>query len=286
MTGQGNYKIGILAAALSWVLLSGASCSPLAEPDRAQREPVPFSVLLPESGEDAPATKSAGDGSAATQLLVGVFDAAGHPLFCQTVTRTGAGEPFTFTLPLVRELNYQVAFWAQGEDAWVASSGFTAASLTNIPLTGHATLSAETDDAFSGRMNVAAGESTVAVTLERVWAQVNVATTATSLDLSTAGVTSVELTLTGLPTNYNVLTDSFSGSGDRTFSGTVEGGTFTVGGTSYTLLGHAYAPAAASPATAHATVMLKDALGATVRSTAVSNLPLRRGYRTNILGNL
>ena len=285
MTRQGNHIL-TLAAVLLLALVPLASCSPLAEPDGAQTAQVQFSVLLPESGEDAPATKSVVEGSAVTQLLVGLFDGSGHPLHCRTVTRSGAGEPFTFTLPLVRELNYRVAFWAQSPNAWVASSGFTAASLTNISLTGHTALSAETDDAFAGVTVVSGATAGHSVTLQRVWAQVNVATTATADELASDGVASVDLTLTGLPTTYNVLTDSFSGSDSRTFTGAVEGGFFTIGGTDYTLLGHAYVPAAAAPATVDATVTLKDSGSAVLRSTAVSNLPLRRGYRTNILGNL
>ena len=216
--------------------------------------------------------KSTGDGSGATQLLVGVFDAAGNAIdgYGKVVNQTAG--TFNFDLDLVNGLTYKIVLFAQSPGRYV-TDGWTNSSLKDITLSFSA-LSSEADDAFAAVKTLTVdGTVNVQMQLSRIFAQVNMAST---LDPGTAAVT---LRLAGMPTSYNALTGEFSGESDAVFTGTAKGGSYM----EYDYyLGYAYVPVRAN---ATATITLSDDSGV-LRSKEVGSLPLKANYRTNILGSI
>lgn len=229
-----------------------------------------FDILMP-------GTKAAGDGTAATQMMVGVFDAQGNAIegLRQVVTRS-ATSGFDFDLQLVGTLSYKVVLWAQYPDRYINSASWTAAGLKNISLTGITALNTEQADAFTAAASVPAGTTALTMTLARPFAQVTMATTA-----SLAGLDQARLTLTGVPAAYNAYEASATGTQNLTLTGSIAGGTYA---TDYTLIGYAYVPARVE--TVNATIELGTTAAPAQRTKTVENLPLKANYRTNILGNI
>ena len=222
--------------------------------------------------------KSIGDGSTATELLVGVFDADGNAIegYSKAVSRS-AGEAFDFELALVNNITYKVVLFAQRPDRYVNTASWTAEGLKNISLS-FGVLNADADDAFAAVKEITVtGSGNVTVSLSRIFAQVNVAS---STDPGAAA--SVRLKLTGIPTAYNAYEGSFAGSADITWSADARLGVSSpFAGYDY-YIGYAYVPVRASGFT-DATITIGDA-GDKVKT--VSNVPLRANYRTNILGEI
>ena len=221
--------------------------------------------------------KSTGDGSSATQLLVGVFDAAGNAIegYSKAVSRS-AGEAFDFELALVNNITYKVVFFAQSPGRYVNTASWTAEGLKNISLSFGA-LNADADDAFAAVKEITVtGSGNVTVSLSRIFAQVNVASS------TDPDAVSVSLKLTGIPTAYNAFAGSFAGSADVTWTADAPLGVSSpFAGYDY-YIGYAYVPVCASGFT-DATITIGDA-GDKVKT--VSSVPLRANYRTNILGEI
>ena len=222
-------------------------------------------------------TKSAGDGTAATQMMVGVFDAQGNAIEgLKTVVTHNAVSGFDFDLQLVGTLSYKIVLWAQSPDRYLNSASWTAAGLASISLTGYSAISTEADDAFTAFTTVPAGSNSITVDLVRPFAQVSVATTA---DLT--GITQAQLQFTGVPAVYNACTGTASDSQTISVAGAPILGAYA---TDYIYIGYAYVPARGETATA--TIALGTAANSAQRTKTVQNLPLKANYRTNILGNI
>lgn len=222
--------------------------------------------------------KSTGDGSTATELLVGVFDAAGNAIegYSKAVSRS-AGEAFDFELALVNNITYKVVLFAQSPGRYVNTASWTAEGLKNISLSFGA-LNADADDAFAAVKEITVtGSGNVTVSLSRIFAQVNVASS------TDPGAVPVSLKLTGIPTEYNAYEGSFADSADVTWTADAPlvGVSSPFAGYDY-YIGYAYVPVRVSGFT-DATITMGDA-GDKVKT--VSNVPLRANYRTNILGEI
>lgn len=257
---------------ISALLLVAAGCA---------RHPLemPLDVTFRVGLEGMEISKAISDGSAATQLLVGVMDEEGNSLQATTVSRS-AGTDFQFSLSLVEGMQYKVLFLAQSPGRYV-SGGFTSAEqLEAVPLTGDGTVNSEVDDAYAGVYEVSAdGSSTVSVTLSRICAQLNVGTTSS---VSASGMT---LKLTGIPVSYNVLLGTASGLQDWNAAGeSLTGVVLTEGGVDYHWLGYVYVPVGAREVVSSA--MLTITRAETPEVSEVMSVPLKANYRTNLIGEI
>ena len=246
-----------------------------------ERRPLemPVDVAFRVGFEGMESTKTVSDGSAATQLLVGVMDEEENSLQATTVSRS-AGNIFQFSLSLVEGMSYKVLFLAQSPGRYV-SGGFTSANqLKAVPLTGTGTMNSEVDDAYAGVYEVSAdGASTVSVTLSRICAQVNLGTT------SSDDASAVTLALTGVPNSYNVLLGTASGTQGWSASGVpLADAVLTEGGVDYKWLGYVFVPIGTGEVTS--SLSLSITRGGTVDSSEIASVPLRANYRTNIIGEL
>lgn len=219
-------------------------------------------------------TKGIADGSAATQLLVGVFDTDGNAIEGYKTVVTGTSGNFEFSLQLVESLTYKVVLFAQSPDKFVNTASWTAEGLKTISLAGKLAANSEACDAFSAVTTVTPATShTVEVNLTRIFAQVNVATTA-----SLSGITTATLAISGVPSVFNAYTAEATGSQNLSLSATPLNTAFATG---YTYILYAYVPVTGAHASVTATVTLDGSDPKTVQ-----NVPLQRNYRTNILGNI
>ena len=112
-------------------------------------------------------------------------------------------------------------------------------------------------------------------------AQVNIASSQTITD-----VTAVSLTVEGVPSSFDVLTGSASGSRTLTFAATspLSDQTFTEGGTDFNYIAYGYVPLGKDVRRCEATLTLTR--GGTPEEKVVGSLPLQGNYRTNLLGEL
>ena len=259
----------ILGAAL--LVLSAAACS---------RQELPGNETVTVRFNVAPATEAmigTKSADAASQLLVGVFDASGNPLAGLEKVVSAGASGFSFDLSLVEALSYKVVLLAQSPNRYVNSASWTAASLKAVSLAGTG-FSTENDDLFTASLTVnPADGNSVNVTLSRPLAQVNVATSA-SLD----GITKARFEFPGLPATLDALTGETSGTQDIVVEGAPVGGTYA---DTYNFIGYAYVPARATATSITATVTLSNDSGP-VRTKTIENLPLQRNRRTNVLGNI
>ena len=260
----------ILGAAL--LVLSAAACSRQELPGN---ETVTVRFNVAPATEAMIGTKSAG---AASQLLVGVFDASGNALAGLEKVVSAGASGFSFDLSLVEALSYKVVLLAQAPGRYVSTDSWTAASLKAVSLAG-TRFSNEADDLFTASLTVnPADGNSVNVTLSRPLAQVNVATSA-SLD----GITKARFEFPGLPATLDALTGETSGTQDIVVEGAPVGGTYA---DTYNFIGYAYVPARATASTITATVTLSNDSGPVRTKKTIENLPLQRNRRTNVLGNI
>lgn len=267
---------------LAIAILAFTACSK--EPGRGEDSPKGTVHFAVDGGFQAfinSGVKSAiGDGTTATQMMVGVFDVDGNALdgYQKVVTYT-AGTGFDFDLSLVLGLTYKVVLFAQSPGRYLNASSWTPDGLKAISLSGLA-LNAEEDDAFAAVATVnPSTDQNVNVNLVRPFAQVNVATSHAD---GLTGVMQAKLEIAGMPAVYNALTGQASGSQNLTLTGSPIGGTYA---TSYTYIMYAYLPVQGARADVTADITLSSGAGP-LRTKTVTNIPLQANYRTNILGDI
>ena len=276
-----------------------ASCNKEAErPASPEGEVVTatFTVAAPEGV----ATKAdIGDGTKATDLIVAVYDEQKNYLqaLSESADKSRDGLTWTVSMKVIKDLTYQFVFIAKS----ASDNGFS----TFTPATGklaidYSKLSANNDNAdfFFVQDKFKVEESfSKPETMQRPLAQVNFGAS----DLTEAGYSIntetmlTGVTLTGIYSEMDVLTEEISGeAGAVTFAQSVrvpaESPKFVDG---YDRVAMVYALVAKenqANVTATLNVTAKSANAANTQeypiTREVANVPLKRNYRTNILGDI
>ena len=276
-------RILLFASALAG-LFSAASCQQeIMDPE--VKAGVTYEITLPAG----PQTKSE-NGYATYDLHYEVYktvDAAALEtaplLFEETVTMTG--NTTKLTLDLLNDQDYTVLFWAnkQGMDYF---------DLTDLRQVGVKQAASNNDDrdAFCGKDQLAQhdGAQSKTVELKRPFAQINIATLVNAVDYDINPVSSL-VKVKDIPVSYNVFTGEPVGDeGEVEYTvNTVPAGNLTVNGTDYkkVAMNYALVPATAdNSATVEVYYEINTANG-TVKSS-IPNVPVKKNYRTNIIGNL
>lgn len=237
-------------------------------------------------------TRAIGDGQSVDQLLVGVF-LDGNFIKTHTFENRNAEGQFTVSIPLLRQEEYTLVFWAQNKDngIYTISEDDMQISIDYSKYDGKSLQATEAFEVFSAvqtGVTVSSAQTyggTLALT--RPFAQVNVAAAETDI---LDKVKRAELTLTNLPTGYNPLTGAMEGSKTNTFIFTdfsvEENDNLTTSdGEKYSYLATVWA----LPTTTDITVNLYDATegGNTVRDEMTfSGIELKPNVRLNIVGNM
>ena len=277
-----------LLAAVTLIALTAAACQKekLFDSQTAGEETVTFTVQT-----DAAATKATadndGDGAGLNRCLVAVYMKTGnsaepYKLYDTPSTTKQDNEHYSFTVNLIRKQNYQIVVWAdKGEAVYDVNNGLT--SVTRIA--NDKACNSDAYDAFYASTEFVQGSATssTSIVATRPFAQLNLITKDLNKDFQPGAVT---VTYSS-PQSFNP------------FDGTVSADMTEV---TYKADSHYYNPTTVTTATQHTLVMnyLFAAAGdqtilPSVKMTAkltvdaeieVANVPVKRNYRTNIIGNL
>lgn len=280
-----------LAAAAALLILA-ASCNK--EATIAEKElPVTMNITLPEIG-----TKAIADGLKVNKVHCIVFrngNLISHSDVTKTITMSG--KQATYTTRLISGQTYKIAFWAEVADNTYYTVDY--ASATVAASYGSAG-NDENRDAFFNAMEFTVTDATTAlsVTLKRPFAQLNYGLSAADKALADAisPIVKAEVSLDGgAYTKLNLLTGEVSAPATVPVvfasAPVITSEKLTVqpvgatAATEYEYLSMNYI-LVNQEVTPNATLKLYDASNSLVTTVNTSLVPLKRNYRTNIVGNL
>ena len=283
-----------LAATAMSVLAIACAKEPVA--DNGQQAGVSFMVEVP----GASVTKAYGEAEKATKLYYQVFDNAGAPiegLGVQTTDLVGKAAKVSFQL--VKDQTYNFVFWAQTATEGYytfGTDGLTQITANYTKADGTAqNANDENFDAFYAVKTLTiTGPISETVTLKRPFAQINIGTKGTitagtdSRDIVFTDATSA-VTVTGVPTVFKPLANADAQLGTPATTVTFEAaaapeGNITVNNEPYKYLAMNYVFASEAGAVTDITATL--AVEGKNVSLSVPNAPIKRNWRTNILGSL
>ena len=298
-------------AALAGMLAVAASCQ-RETPEGSTSDGDLIDVSMNFTVDDGrPATKAIGDGSAASKLAFYAYDEKGNYLpNLKPVSgyETLSDRKGTVKLKVIKGMKYQFVFVAYsanaipdlsnpaGNDYFVINPS---SKILTVRYDKIAKAQNEASDLFYTKIDHQFDASGQAkdVTLKRVMAQLNVGSTTEDFDVATnSGIDTDALktgyNLTSIPNTLGLLDGSVSGAADITLGTAIRPTeTLTVGGADYTWVSTAYVLVDGTTGqTTDVTLNVEmtnrsdDALSPIFRT--ITAVPLKRNYRTNILGNI
>lgn len=279
-------------AAAAALLVLAASCNK--EVSVSEKEvPVTMNITLPEIG-----TKAIADGLKVNKVHCIVFrngNLISHSDVTKTITMSG--KQATYTTRLISGQTYKIAFWAEVADNTYYTVDYASATVT---ATYGSVGNDENRDAFFNAMEFTVTDATSAlsVTLKRPFAQLNYGLSAADKALADAisPIVKAEVSLDGgAYTKLNLLTGEvsapatvpvvFASAPVITSEKLKVQPAGATAATEYEYLSMNYI-LVNQEVTPNATLKLYDASNALVTTVNTSLVPLKRNYRTNIVGNL
>ena len=279
-------------AAAAALLVLAASCNK--EVSVSDKEvPVTMNITLPEIG-----TKAIADGLKVNKVHCIVFrngNLISHSDVTKTITMSG--KQATYTTRLISGQTYKIAFWAEVADNAYYTVDYASATVT---ATYGSVGNDENRDAFFNAMEFTVTDATSAlsVTLKRPFAQLNYGLSAADKALADAisPIAKAEVSLDGgAYTKLNLLTGEvsapatvpvvFASAPVITSEKLKVQPAGATAATEYEYLSMNYI-LVNQEVTPNATLKLYDASNALVTTVNTSLVPLKRNYRTNIVGNL
>lgn len=279
-------------AAAAALLVLAASCNK--EVSVSEKEvPVTMNITLPEIG-----TKAIADGLKVNKVHCIVFrngNLISHSDVTKTITMSG--KQATYTTRLISGQTYKIAFWAEvADNAYYTVDYASATVAASYGSAGND----ENRDAFFNAMEFTVTDATAAlsVTLKRPFAQLNYGLSAADKALADAisPIAKAEVSLDGgAYTKLNLLTGEvsapatvpvvFASAPVITSEKLKVQPAGATAATEYEYLSMNYI-LVNQEVTPNATLKLYDASNSLVTTVNTSLVPLKRNYRTNIVGNL
>ena len=273
------------------IVAAAVSCANEIDPEGAiagAGEEVTFKVFAPEDVM----TKAISDGQGATQLEVAVYDEAGAYLANLTAAMQVTGNsPWSVTVPVVKDLTYQFVFFAHNAD----DNGFYTFNASEKTLkVDYGKLASNDDkaDAFYSHVKFKVENTfTKEITLRRPLAQLNIGASDLTAASYSIDVTSINLgvELTGIYDTMNLLDSTVTNQVDVSYAKALRVTEATQFVEGFDRIGMVYAlvdQAVTSSATINITANGAGTATEKTITRSVSNVPLKRNYRTNILGTL
>ena len=256
---------------------------------------VTYSVEIP----DVVQTKSLGGGANINNLVYAVYrteaetlDEAKASMSSNTLVyrsnpkANGLATTFSdgkahVSIELINDQKYIILFWAQVDEAWITGTNF---DLTNVVYPDLLDANDDKYSAFSGVSYIAKvkGTRTASVTLSRPFAQINIASV--SPRNYEVDVTSSSVKICGVAASFNVATQTASETTtDVEYAdAATPSGAFNSTYPHYIAMNYVFASGNVSVGytinTDHGTV--------TCMENPISNVPVAKNHRTNIIGNL
>ena len=276
-----KYFLSIVA--LAGMLFATSCQESLVEPQ--MEGPTTFTVQLP----DQMGTKAIGSKANVNQLLVAVYQEAsvdGATAIHRETAEVKNGVA-TVSLNLIKGQSYDLIFWAQKDNGYVNVN--TEFELVNIPVENKHHNDDNGAAFFFYKENFVPSGVAESVTLKRPFAQLNLGTTAASLNTN-AGIVAIEtsaITVGNVATSFNTVLGYGQGEQTLVFAAKPEPQQeLEVGDDDYVYVSMDYLPISGDDE-AVVTVEAQIALDNTqVVSHKFTNVPVRENYRTNIVGNL
>ena len=271
-----KYFLSIVA--LAGMLFATSCQESIVEPQ--MEGPTTFTVQLP----DAMGTKAIGDASSVNKLFVEVYS-NGTSIFKKTQDINGST---TVSLDLIKGQEYQIVFWAQKDNSYITDFTTQGLAEISIPYTFH---NNESGAAFYAYETFKIDGNAKTVTLRRPFAQLNLGTTALSLDTdaSDADVQLISSSVTlatatkfstifgvGINVDTRTYTASISSFGDEKLT--------LANGDEYVYVSMDYLPVVYGGDVVELGVVIETNLGTITHN--FTNVPIQKNYRTNIVGNL
>lgn len=303
-----NLIYGLLAA----VMLLATSCiyDDIDTPEMAEEVHVSFALGL----EGTLATRAISDGTGADKLVYAVYKVDEQDTYQKVISsvveniESFVENGYTLPIPLAKGQSYFAAFWAQNGDC----TAYVTDDLTNVQVNyDSASNNDETRDAFCARTEVFVAEDgqTVDVTLKRPFAQVNVGVTQEDWDAAVASgylVKNSSAVITKAATSLNILTGEVGSDEDdvvvtysaadipeETLAVDTDGDgvkePFVWLSMSYILVADhsGVAPLGTKSTTESMSFVFTPESGTEITLTdGLSNVPVQRNWRTNIVGRI
>ena len=268
-------------AAAAFVAFAAVACQKeqLSDISSEGEETVTFTVQT-----DAAATKATadndGDGAGLSRCLVAVYMKTGNSSYqlYDTPTATGSGLNYTFTVNLIRKQTYQIVVWAD-KGKYTVSEDLS--SVTRIA--DDKACNSDAYDAFYASTEFVQGTTTsTTIKAKRPFAQLNLITKDLNEEFQ-PGAVSVTYTS---PQSFNPFDGSVSNMTEVTYKADSPyyNPTTVTTATQHTLVMN-YLFAAADDQTILPSVKMTAKLTVDAE-IEVANVPVKRNYRTNIIGNL
>lgn len=293
------YLVSMLAACM----LGATSCADKDEEEAIAGSNIPVAIKLSSPDLLGANGSSISDGTKVDKLVYAIYDANGNeiPGLKQEV-RTGVSFPTTETINLVKGQTYKIVFWAQDEDC----KAYTTDDLRQVVVSyANATNNDETRDAFYAVEQVTvSGPETVDVTLTRPFAQINVGVTTADAEAAKAGgieIAQSSIEIENAANEIDLFTGLVSGSEKVTYSLAdipteklmVDEDGDGKRETEYVYMSMSYILVDEATTGAEKTTLDKVAInlvpqqGAPITITeGLTNVPVQRNWRTNILGQM
>lgn len=267
-----------------------------------------FTVELPATLS----SRSFGDGKTANYLFAAIYGSDGQLLFSNfgdgknadsmtIVNFNDAAKPMaSLTVPLVKDADYQVVFWAQSYANNDTGSPYKFDPATRSITVDYSKINVNTDaaDAFYGQLSFKSSGASHPVTLKRPFGQLNIGTD----DLQAAAkagmtVTQAGVTVTGVANTLNLfngkITSSENFNTTRTFAMKdlpAPAEVFPVSGTpAYDYLTMGYFLVGENTATKgllDSVQLFVNGRTSTAKFAQYDNIPMQGNFRTNIYGSL
>lgn len=301
-------KKHFLLPAVCATALLAASCSNDDIPQMSDNGLTTFTVELPATLS----SRSFGDGQTANNLFAAIYSSDGQLLFSNfgdgknadsmtIVNFNDAAKPMaSLTVPLVKDADYQVVFWAQSYANKDTGSPYEFDPVTRSITVDYAKIDVNTDDAdaFYGQLSFKSSGASHPVTLKRPFGQLNIGTD----DLTAAAnagmtVTQAGVTVTGVANTLNLFNGKISSSENfnttQTFAKKdlpAPAEAFPVSGTpAYDYLTMGYFLVGENTATKgllDSVQLFVNGRTSTDKFAQYDNIPMQGNFRTNIYGSL
>lgn len=301
-------KKHFLLPAVCATALLAASCSNDDIPQMSDNGLTTFTVELPATLS----SRSFGDGQTANYLFAAIYDSDGQLLFSNfgdgknadsmtIVNFNDAAKPMaSLTVPLVKNADYQVVFWAQSYANKDTGSPYEFNPVTRSITVDYSKINVNTDDAdaFYGQLSFKSSGASHPVTLKRPFGQLNIGTD----DLKAAAkagmtVTKAGVTVTGVANTLNLFNGNISSSENFNTTQTFDmkdlpapAEAFPVSGTpAYDYLTMGYFLVGENTATKgllDSVQLFVNGRTSTDKFAQYDNIPMQGNFRTNIYGSL
>lgn len=301
-------KKHFLLPAVCATALLAASCSNDDIPQMSDNGLTTFTVELPATLS----SRSFGDGQTANYLFAAIYGSDGKLLFSNfgegknpdsmtIVNFNDAAKPMaSLTVPLVKDADYQVVFWAQSyaNNDTVSPYKFDPASRSITVDYSKIDVNTDDADAFYGQLSFKSSGASHPVTLKRPFGQLNIGTD----DLNAAAnagmtVTQAGVTVTGVANTLNLfngkITSSENFNTTQTFAMKdlpAPAEAFPVSGTpAYDYLTMGYFLVGENTATKgllDSVQLFVNGRTSTAKFAQYDNIPMQGNFRTNIYGSL